>query len=122
MLDHMIFNKLKWFNIGDNVDQVTANGKSYTAIPKQIKVQNRASIMWASSGDHSISDTLSCCGIFYGTFFGIDGNHTWYVVQQDSWVGWTNEQNIKNVIWGGKSFYMLVWRAFITYLKGVKAC
>ena len=39
MLDHMIFNKLKWFNIADNADSVTANGKNYSAVPKKITIK-----------------------------------------------------------------------------------
>lgn len=36
MLDHLIFNKLKWFNVADNADNITANGKKYYAIPTQV--------------------------------------------------------------------------------------
>ena len=38
MLDHLIFNKLKWFNVADNASSVTANGKKYYAIPTQVTV------------------------------------------------------------------------------------
>ena len=38
MLDHMIFNKLKWFNIGDNANEITANGKKWTAHPTSIVI------------------------------------------------------------------------------------
>ena len=38
MLDHLIFNKLKWFNVTDNADNVKANGRNYEAIPSQVKV------------------------------------------------------------------------------------
>lgn len=39
MLDHMLFNKLKWFNIADNSDQVNANGKRYVAFPPTVTVK-----------------------------------------------------------------------------------
>ena len=38
MLDHMIFNKLKWFNIGDNANEITANGKKWTSHPTSIVI------------------------------------------------------------------------------------
>ena len=38
MLDHLIFNKLKWFNVADSASSVTANGKKYYAIPTQVTV------------------------------------------------------------------------------------
>lgn len=38
MVDHLIFNKLKWFNVADNASSVTANGKKYYAIPTQVTV------------------------------------------------------------------------------------
>lgn len=37
-IDHLVFNKLKWFNVADNADNVQANGKNYKAIPSQVKV------------------------------------------------------------------------------------
>ena len=37
-VDHMLFNKFKWFNIADNASFVTANGKKYYAIPTQVTV------------------------------------------------------------------------------------
>lgn len=37
-VDHMLFDRLKWFNIADNASFVTANGKKYYAIPTQVTV------------------------------------------------------------------------------------
>lgn len=37
-VDHMIFNKLKWWNIGDNADKATINGRDYIATPKKIRI------------------------------------------------------------------------------------
>lgn len=34
MLDHLIFNKLKWFNIADDAQSATVNGRKYIAIPE----------------------------------------------------------------------------------------
>ena len=37
-VDHMLFNKLKWFNVADNADSVTANNKAFLAMPTEITV------------------------------------------------------------------------------------
>lgn len=37
-IDHLVFNSLKWFNVADNADNVTANGKKYYALPSKVKL------------------------------------------------------------------------------------
>lgn len=37
-VDHILFNKLKWFNVADNADNVTANGRSFYALPSKVKL------------------------------------------------------------------------------------
>ena len=37
-IDHILFNKLKWFNVADNADNITANNKAFLAIPTEITV------------------------------------------------------------------------------------
>lgn len=37
-IDHLVFNKLKWFNVADDADNITANGKKYYTIPTQVTV------------------------------------------------------------------------------------
>lgn len=36
MLDHLLFNSQKWFNISNNDNQITANGKRYVAFPPKV--------------------------------------------------------------------------------------
>ena len=36
-IDHMLFNKLKWFNVADNSEVVQANDKRYVAIPAKVQ-------------------------------------------------------------------------------------
>lgn len=56
MLDHLLLNKLKWFNIGDNTNSVNANGKDWEAIPKQITLSRGVKIA-TFSGDGSAFTT-----------------------------------------------------------------
>ena len=39
-IDHILFNKLKWFNAADNADEVTINHKSWTAHPASVTVKD----------------------------------------------------------------------------------
>ena len=39
-IDHLVFNRLKWFNIADNADNITANDKNFYALPSKIKLTN----------------------------------------------------------------------------------
>lgn len=37
-VDHILFNKLKWFNVADNADSVKANGRNFYALPSKVKL------------------------------------------------------------------------------------
>lgn len=37
---YLKFNRLDWFNIADNADNITANGRSFYALPSKIKLTN----------------------------------------------------------------------------------
>lgn len=72
MVDHLIFNKLKWFNVADNADSVTANGKDYEAVPQQVKIPKNTKVNLFNSfnsmnvhGEKYVaSDTvLNCIGV-----------------------------------------------------------
>lgn len=96
MLDHMIFDRLKWFNISDNTDSVTANGNNWEAIPKQVVLPQGAKIA-TFSGDGSasapdaiimlnsdttanvigkITDCYAVTGVFNGTGQSTENNAT----------------------------------------------
>lgn len=96
MLDHLLLNKLKWFNIGDNTDQITANGKTWTAHPASIVVADEALIEtlddvgsisagdnWYANGQQTVKclaksgDKYAICGpirLFRGN--DVDDQHT----------------------------------------------
>lgn len=71
-IDHLVFNKLKWFNVTDNADSVTANGKDYEAVPQQVKIFKNTKINLFNSFNtadihmekYAASDTvLNCIGV-----------------------------------------------------------
>lgn len=47
--DHLVFNKLKWFNVTDNADSVKANGRSFYALPSKVKL-TKESEAWSIHG------------------------------------------------------------------------
>lgn len=49
-IDHLVFNRLKWFNVADNADSVTANGKNYIALPASFTLPKGTHV---SDGDHA---------------------------------------------------------------------
>ena len=118
MLDHLIFNKLKWFNVTDNADQVSANGRNYVAIPKQVTIPSGTSV-WGDyemrSYDYLIN-TDTTCNIVGKTQFMWAGNTNPKTVDcyvtLDKITGAGNDNmtyfipvsSVKNVKWGGKAF------------------
>ena len=40
--DHLVFNKLKWFNVTDDANEVTINHKSWTAHPASVTVKDQS--------------------------------------------------------------------------------
>ena len=48
-VDHMLFDKLKWFNVADNADSVKANGRRFYALPSKVKL-TKESDAWPIHG------------------------------------------------------------------------
>ena len=48
-ISHLIFNSSKWFNVADNADSVTANGRSFYALPSRIKL-TKDTDLWVVMG------------------------------------------------------------------------
>ena len=47
-VDHMLFNKLKWFNVADDANEVTINHKSWTAHPASVTVKEDSYLIYVS--------------------------------------------------------------------------
>ena len=52
-VDHILFNKLKWFNVADNADSVKANGRSFYALPSKVKLTKDNANVWVVMGANS---------------------------------------------------------------------
>lgn len=44
MLDHMIFNKLKWWNVDDNAESIQIGNRQFWAIPSKIIIKDGADL------------------------------------------------------------------------------
>lgn len=52
-IDHLVFNKQKWFNVADNADNITANGRNFYALPSKIKLTKSAHL-WTVMGVNAL--------------------------------------------------------------------
>lgn len=53
-VDHLIFNKLKWFNVADNADSVKANDRNFYALPSQVKLTKDNVTFWEINGTSDV--------------------------------------------------------------------
>ena len=67
-IDHILFNKLKWFNVADNADNITANGRSFYALRSKIKLTKDSSNVWVVMGGDMASHNFTS-----GTVFSVIG-------------------------------------------------
>lgn len=122
MLDHMLFNRLKWWNISGNDEQVSANGKNFLAIPSSFTICKGAELQpWKSyeGSFYAEEDTqVKCIGRgTTGYFFvgNVKANSLpsldsasyytdWHIDQGAGGPGFVHNADIKNVIWGVKAF------------------
>lgn len=155
MLDHIIFNKLKWFNIADNVESVNANNRVYYTMPRSFSIPANVDIIFSYGGrdnnDSDIADinfspqtthqngqqmdNIACIGIKAknSTIYYLFNSNVPILnsVNHIEWVTTNGEavvkaSDVKNVIWGGKSFLFavvsMVKRAFTQFKKGAETC
>lgn len=118
MLDHMLFNAKKWFNVDDSQTQITANGKRWFAIPTKVVIKSGANINQV----HGITSqlvsetTFSVVGYFneydnvypyllHGTYTSkyLDNTETNTATVQ------VDKEDVKKVIWGGKNLLSHFW-------------
>lgn len=130
-IDHLVFNRLKWFNVADNADSVTANGKNYIALPASFTLPKGTHV---SDGDHeggmntsrdcevtcvgSSDDFYYFCGKIFTDWSGLnseldignpkDVENT--VIFERPW--FIRKSKVTNVKWGGKVLLSHVYQWF----------
>lgn len=78
-IDHILFNKLKWFNVADNASNMTANGKKYYAVPSKITIKQGTSITYPVAGVDHADDTGELQEDFQVNCVGANANHYFFV-------------------------------------------
>lgn len=108
-IDHLIFNKLKWFNVADNADNVQANGKNYYAMPVSFTIPKDTHL---SDGYHQLGFDLSkdcdvtCVGAsaeFYYFCGEIEFTQNYGGPYSNNWI----TDNPKDVYEGGREIFNL---------------
>lgn len=126
----LIWNKLKWFNVANNDDNVQANGKNYIALPASFTLPKGTHISNGNyqGGMNTLQDCeVTCAGCsddyywFYGkvvtdwntyTIFDI-GSPKSTIELSTAVAPWLVEKRkVTNVKWGGDSPLSHVYRWF----------
>lgn len=130
-IDHLVFNKQNWFNVADNADSVTANGKNYIALPASFTLPKGTHV---SDGSHqgglnisqdcevtcvgSSNDFYYFCGKIFtdytGLFSEIDIDNPKDVENRDNFTApwFIRKSKVTNVKWGGKALLSHLYQWF----------
>lgn len=129
MVDHLIFNKLKWFNVADNADNITANGRSFYALPSKIKLTKNSATVWVVMGVNSpgffdSGKVFDVIGVYKNTYN--EGGKKRYIVSYSesgrNYILSVSESDC-TPIWGGKALLSHLYQWFRNlYRMVVIAC
>lgn len=115
---YLKFNRLNWFNIADNTDNITANGRSFYALPSKIKLTKDCATAWTVNGGSlpyalDSGQVLDVIGAYKNTY-NENGKKRYIVSYSDS-----NNDYILSVpesdctpIWGGKRLLVALCQRF----------
>jgi hypothetical protein len=94
-VDHILFNKLKWFNINDDSQQITANGKKWGAYPTSVKLNGTGSL----SNDLAFGNVIGTpdCECYAKI---TNGFGTYYVVNYKGRMAFIEDDQIASENWG----------------------
>lgn len=110
----LIFNSTKFYPVADSDTSLTANGKTYYAVPSKITIKAGTSITFPSTNTDSSNTTntgilendtqVDCVGANddYYFFVGFLSNpYCNFGEEEGSVVGNVLKSNCKNIVWGG---------------------
>lgn len=132
VLDHLIYNKLKWFNIPDNANNVNVNGKSWYLIPKKVNFNATTPLyIMTNNGWQAWTDKMYLTN---AEVEGIDLKNKLYLISgsiQGTTVTTDHSSNLAvpmndssvTPVWGGKLALLLArLKACFTARRAVVAC
>ena len=103
-IDHLIFNKLKWFNVADNAHNITANGRIFYALPSKVKLTTKNAYFGVIHGGNpphfNSGDVFDVLGAYKNTY-NEQGKKRYIVSYSDSNENcvWTISENDCTPIW-----------------------
>lgn len=116
-VDHLIFNKLKWFNIPENATQMTAGNRNFLAVPTSVTCTKLYNDMWEGSKASDGTTPLPVIGAFYlnsSEYSNTDMTEGLYYVvfnpneRKTHTFQFAKSTDVISAIWGGKlAPYML---------------
>lgn len=140
-VDHMLFNKQKWFNVADNADSVKANNKDYVALPTSFTLPKGTHVEdgYHDSGMNisqdcevtcvgSSNDFYYYCGRIFTDWNGSDIEDIDNPKDVEDTVSFerpwfVRKSKVTNVKWGGKALLSHVYQWFRSlYRMVVIAC
>ena len=105
-VDHILFNKLKWFNVADNAESALINNKKYVALPSEVTLPDDTLVIYIMNNiiDRVDNETsFKVVGLFSngGTdYYVITGDYTGKVYGETSGTMAVSKSAVKNVKWG----------------------
>lgn len=112
----ILYNLKKWFHIVDNANEISLNGKTYTARPSSVTIRSGAMVCSTSSSASvpnavlvtARSGTFSCLAKS-GNYYLIDGNYN-SKSSSNYYTGIVFASDVISENWGGKlSLLTHVW-------------
>ncbi|WP_297949717.1 hypothetical protein [uncultured Lactobacillus sp.] len=102
MLDHIILNRLKWWNVDSNANQVKLNNQQWLKCPKSFVFKNSSDSQEQMNGN----PYTTCYGIGFGEKYNAVA-HGKLCLLYDDGSGYLaqiplNDPSIKSINWGGK--------------------
>lgn len=77
MTDHLLFNRKKYYPVDDNASAISANGRTFYALPKRVKLNKTMMIENFSGSSVEISS-----GQIFDVITGQDGD-SWFGARRD---------------------------------------
>ena len=115
---YLKFNRLNWFNIADNTDNITANGRSFYALPSKIKLTKDSAIWTVNGGSLPYSldsgQVLDVIGAYKNTY-NENGKKRYIVSYSDSnndYILSVSESNCTPIWGGGKALLSHLYQWF----------
>ena len=102
MLDHIILNRLKWWNVDSNANQVKLNNQQWLKCPKSFVFKNSSDSQEQMNGN----PYTTCYGIGFGEKYNAVAHGKLCLLYDDGSGSLAqvplNDPSIKSINWGGQ--------------------